>query len=145
MPNWCENTLMVKSDNVMTDILTHYICRDEKSKGNFFDFEKIIPIHTLDNDELRHKECTEKWGTKWRPYNIVCRCDHMVFTTAWTPPIPIIRKLATLYPSVQFILEYSEPEMGIQGIYSAQMEKGQIIENKASWEEFIDKYSPLRI
>ena len=56
MPNWCKNTLTVKPENIMKDILTHYVRKDEKSKYSFFDFERIIPIHTFDNDEIRHKD-----------------------------------------------------------------------------------------
>jgi hypothetical protein len=143
MPNWCENTLTVKPENVMEDILTLYVRKDEKSKNNFFDFEKITPISSLDENENWYNECIEKWGTKWCPEIIMCQGGYMSFSTAWTPPIPIVRKLATLYPSAQFTLEYSEPEMELRGVYSAQMKNGQIVENNTSWEKIIKNLSKL--
>jgi hypothetical protein len=139
MANWCDNTLTVKPKNIMDDIIKKYVRKDKKSEDNFFDFEKIIPIDARRRNENCHDECIVKWGTKWRPDNIICYSDRMVFATAWTPPIPIVKKLAGLYPSAQFTLEYCEPEMEIRGVYSVRMENGQIIENNASWEEIIEK------
>lgn len=51
--------------------------------------------------------CTEQWGTKWGSF----RCGFDVFgagtlefhfETAWSPPRPIFRKFAEMYPHVQF-------------------------------------------
>ena len=143
MANWCDNKLTVKPKNIMDDILTKYVRKDEESKENLFDFEKIIPITARCRNDNWHDECIVKWGTKWCPNNIVCHSDYLSFATAWTPPIPIVKKLADLYPSAQFILEYCEPEMEIRGVYSARMENGQIIETNVSWKEIIEKLSKL--
>jgi hypothetical protein len=48
-----------------------------------------------------------------------------------------------LYPSAQFTLEYHEPEMQIHGVYAAQMENSQIIENNISWEKLMENLSKL--
>lgn len=51
--------------------------------------------------------CTKEWGTKWGSF----RCGFDVtgegtmefhFETAWSPPRPIFRKFAAMYPHVQF-------------------------------------------
>jgi hypothetical protein len=143
MANWCDNTLTVKPEDVLTDILTQYVRKHNKTKESLFDFEKIIPISVSDRGEKWHKECLEKWGTKWCPNDIMCDGISLSFTTAWTPPIPIIRKLASLYPSAQFTLEYHEPEMQIHGVYSARMENNQIIENNIPWEKIMENLPKL--
>jgi hypothetical protein len=143
MANWCENILTVKPKNILTNIFTQYVCKTDTSKNNFFDFQKIIPIDISDQNENWYKECYEKWGTKWCPDNIICNDSYLSFATAWTPPIPIVRKLAELYPDAQFTLEYNEPEMEIHGIYSIKTEEGRVIEDNTHWEKIIEKMSEL--
>lgn len=63
--------------------------------------------------------CIANWGTKWNA------CDTRVrktsrgctfsFNTAWSPPAPVIRKAASLFPSLQFDLKYWEGGCGFQG------------------------------
>ena len=63
------------------------------------------------------------WGTMW---NVDGKGDvelkrksptHAIleFETAWTPPIPAIKKLAVMLPQVKIRLRYSEPAMGVEG------------------------------
>ncbi len=60
------------------------------------------------------------WGTKWDIYadNIDpesmgwdedCEELGMYFLTAWSPPIAWVERLATLFPELNFHLEYEEP------------------------------------
>jgi hypothetical protein len=92
-------------------ITRNYIGKDEK--GNLiFDFERIIPVgDTPDWYEQRK----EKWGTKWIGYDVSIGEDCIDFFTAWTPPIPILKKLAELHKDLVFRLEYYEPGMGFRG------------------------------
>lgn len=58
--------------------------------------------------------CREKWGTKWNAYNqdvaptIKPHSRQYTFTTAWSPPEPVIKKMSELYPTLRFTCEWSE-------------------------------------
>ena len=67
--------------------------------------------------------CIQNWGVKW---NVVGEDDvqlmrksptHAVmrFSTAWAPPIPVVRKLAEMFPRLKIRLTYSEPGIGFSG------------------------------
>lgn len=53
--------------------------------------------------------CPEKWGTKWNAYQGIAgkTDDHTAivhFETAWAPPMPVLDKLAAMFPAVDFRL-----------------------------------------
>lgn len=64
--------------------------------------------------------CCEHWGTKWGAYNVECffgrdglsfpsRQQPLYrFETAWSPPTPVIRALATKFPELTLYHEYFE-------------------------------------
>ena len=64
------------------------------------------------------------WGTKWdveayaesrtAPTSIKYNFD-----SAWAPPIEAIKKIALLFPTLAFELEYCEPGMCFSGIFTA--------------------------
>ena len=60
------------------------------------------------------------WGTKWNGYDGRITDDGSTFTfdTAWSPPLPIIKKLAELTGET-FILQYIEQGMFFCGEYIA--------------------------
>lgn len=69
--------------------------------------------------------CTENWGTKWGICNArifsnrICRDWGKVvyyFECAWSPPIPVIEKMAELFPLLTFELKYFEGGMAFKGI-----------------------------
>lgn len=59
----------------------------------------------------------KNWGTKWNAYG----CDDGVqfdgkslrFLTAWSPPQPVIAKLATMYPNLDFIHQFASEDIGV--------------------------------
>jgi len=68
----------------------------------------------------------DNWGTKWNVYathNTDANEDETInlfntdgqFLTAWSPPIPVIRKLQQDYPDYEFTLEYVDEGMGYAG------------------------------
>jgi len=64
--------------------------------------------------------CCDQWGTKWNASHptLELRPDgsaFIAFDTAWSPPIPVIEKLAEMFPDHQFDLEYFEGGMGFRG------------------------------
>jgi Ferredoxin-like domain in Api92-like protein len=63
--------------------------------------------------------CTE-WGTKWgdcktRIVHVGPRRVDFAFECAWTPPTRGLHKIAGLFPSLTFTLNYWERGIGIQG------------------------------
>jgi hypothetical protein len=69
----------------------------------------------------------EKWGTKWVGYDVSIGEDSIHFFTAWTPPIPIIRKLVELRPELIFRLEYYEVGMAFRGVVTAKWYDGDVL------------------
>jgi hypothetical protein len=64
--------------------------------------------------------CCENWGTKWNACHVSLSkrgegSAFIEFETAWSPPVPVIEKLATLFPDHDFELEYFEGGMGFCG------------------------------
>ena len=77
--------------------------------------------------------CIENWGTKWGLYDI-CVDDadldvgviRYTFSTAWSPPTPIIEAMSERFPSLDFAHDYYESGSGFQGhfIYNGGNEGG---------------------
>lgn len=101
MPNWCQNQLTVidpspEFKEFMVDGL---------------DFNKIVPCPHHDPFEDLDW-CVNNWGTKWnvdkdQDLNFDIE-DTIVFSTAWSPPIPVIEALAAKFPDLKFTLRYFE-------------------------------------
>lgn len=111
MPNHCENTVTITGD--------------PKSIQTLFDirleFEKILPAPTdlsgIDVIDWR----TTHWGTKWNAfdYKVVQKGKRGValrFTTAWSPPVGILRTLLQDYPDLWIKCEWKE-EGGYAGVW----------------------------
>ena len=98
------------------------------SQESLFDFQNIAPIPTFLNALGQNRASVNLWGTKWNacevkieqnsPENLIIQ-----FTTANTPPIPIIRRLSVLFPALSFTLDYHEPEHQIAGTYRRKPKK----------------------
>jgi hypothetical protein len=124
MPNHNNNQLKLASGENILDVLNPYLIH----KGEFdytFDFQKIIPM----DEELLEGEGwydwrVANWGTKWEGYDGRFNEDQSVFSfdTAWSPPLPIIKKLAELTGET-FILQYMELGMFFCGQYTASPEE----------------------
>lgn len=57
------------------------------------------------------------WGTKWNAYDTYIECQtstsiEMYFNTAWSGVPLVIKKLAEMFPTLQFIYKYSDEDMG---------------------------------
>lgn len=98
MPNWCDNKLIIKGSQ--EDFQKFY------SEHKNLDFNKILPIPTENVDLFNYRINT--WGTKWNASDVVWEDNIVYFHTAWTPSIPIILQLASLYPSLSFYYAYYE-------------------------------------
>lgn len=77
--------------------------------------------------------CIENWGTKWNACRValgergewdgeVTQAVH--FETAWSPPEPVVRKAAELFPDLTFTLRYFECGAGFNGML--RLEGGEV-------------------
>jgi hypothetical protein len=128
MPNHCCNTL-VMSESTLPVIIDNYIRKDENG-NDFFDFERIIPIGDI--PDWYHQRL-EKWGTKWVGYDLSISESAISFFTAWTPPVPVIEKLAELHKDLIFRLEYYETGNAFRGIVTAYWQDGEVALDDNNW------------
>jgi Ferredoxin-like domain in Api92-like protein len=57
----------------------------------------------------------ENWGTKWNAYGQNDKRNthsEIYFETAWSAPVPVIKKLSELFPHVEFELTYADEDTG---------------------------------
>jgi hypothetical protein len=129
MPNHCINTL-VMSETTLPVILAKYIRKDEQGEL-IFDFEKIAPVGDVP-DWLDRR--VEQWGTKWIGYSVSIGESNIEFLTAWSPPVPIIRKLAELHKDLVFTLDYAEPGMMFRGTAVAKWQGDSVHLEENCWD-----------
>jgi len=129
MPNHCFNTLTVSEEMAQT-IAEKYIGED-KHGDKFFDFDRIVPVGDVPDAYEQH---IEKWGTKWTGYDLNIGGGVIDFYTAWSPPVPIIEKLAELHKDTFFRLEYYEPGMAFRGIATAKWQDGEVLLDDQCWD-----------
>ena len=124
MPNWCENELTVTGNVLFVGAFLEGVRGEE----GVFDFQRVIPIPDEVNDGSAAvvEWAYENWGTKWN----VIRPDiselldiargrrkaTIRFDTAWSPPLPVVRKLISDYPLLVFNLKYWEGGSGFCGV-----------------------------
>jgi hypothetical protein len=92
-----------------------------------------------------HEWCVKNWGTKWnayriRPTDLVAFGDEAEsgysFDTAWSPPLPVVKKASAMFPDLVFTLRYFERGMEFNGIYRC---KGGEVERSESGPYFGDR------
>lgn len=80
-----------------------------------------------------YRWCNKNWGTKWNAYDAYCEgvvipevglkkkttTLTLSFTTAWSPPVPVLRAIAQKYPQLSFKVKWRE-EGGDRGRFSAK-------------------------
>lgn len=63
--------------------------------------------------------CIKRWGTKWNFVEVSLNqeTDKLLysFSTAWSPPVPVIRKMGKIFPKLKFSLTFQEEGMGYCG------------------------------
>ena len=133
MPNHCFNKIIIYGDEASK------IASELKSEETAFDFSKVLPEPDYDKIEVKPTFPKEdekddfrmpkwwdwriqNWGTKWNSYDDYVEIvdDETVeytFSTAWSPPEPVIAKLREQYPDVSITAFYDEPGMEIAGYY----------------------------
>jgi hypothetical protein len=95
MANFCISRLSCEKE-ILENIVKNYI-----TNGDFY-FNAIIPAEG--NDDR-----SEKWGTKCYPNDVKRENENTIrFSNPWSPPEPIIHKLAELYEGHEFRFEYHD-------------------------------------
>lgn len=63
-----------------------------------------------------YKWRTRNWGTKWNAYGyeggVQFDGKTLQFLTAWSPPTPIMEKLAAMYPDLDFVHQWADEDIG---------------------------------
>ena len=121
MPNWCENELIIKTndnhDEDLDEIIEKY-CSIRNDNEQCIDFEKISPIPKMKEEDWYNWNCNN-WGTKWNAQGWAFENEGLQlffsFGTAWSPPIPVIQQLSATFPHCRMILKYCEPGMCFAG------------------------------
>lgn len=146
MPNWCWNELSVignKSDtNAFLKAVKSKKSPFDFNKVTPTPKELVdTPASYGDKDKKLHEANVKKygfanwydfqianWGTKWNNGDDVQITEYpapkkglsheivLGFTTAWSPPEPIVIKLGTMFQDLTFELKYDEPGMDFAGV-----------------------------
>jgi hypothetical protein len=120
-------------------ILNNYI-RKDKNGDRIFDFELIEPIGDVQD---WYEQRMEKWGTRCVGYDLSIGESILDFYTAWTPPIPIIMKLALLHKELIFRLEYYEVGNAFRGIVTARWNGYEVLLEENDWTMTEKDYEEL--
>jgi hypothetical protein len=127
------------SEATLPTVIQNYVRRDEKGM-KIFDFELIEPIGDIPD---WYEQRIDKWGTKWVGYDLNIGGSIMDFYTAWTPPVPIIKKLAELHKDLVFRLEYYETGNAFRGNAEARWTGNEVLLEDSHWEMTEKDYEEL--
>lgn len=83
----------------------------------------------------------ENWGTKWDAYDRTSEetdngntgTGNYTFNTAWAPPIPVIRRLAIIFPDITFTWKWADEDYG-HNLGEARFASGLLL-----WEKQIEE------
>lgn len=140
MPNWCYCELSVVGPIEERIRFKEFA----KGNRPVLDFDVFIPYpepyRTMDETsrEMRdagvpwkeipkdgfnsggYEWCIANWGTKWnashagdiieKPRSLLYK-----FSTAWSPPIPVVHAMTEIFPNLRFNLRFREEGMGFRG------------------------------
>jgi len=78
--------------------------------------------------------CCERWGTKWNAVRVDLierkRSLVYIFDTAWSPPIPVVRKMSEMFPNLLFTLKYWEGGVGFKGVF--KVKGGEVLRDETT-------------
>jgi hypothetical protein len=143
MPNWVYNNIKIE-DNVDTlSIIKNKIKSSDDEETTDFSFMKVIPRPIEEEDWYTWN--INNWGTKWDACDayLIENDNHLIyeFSTAWSPPEPIILALSKLFPTSLITHTYEE-EQGWGGMVI--FKNGNVNVNKTwdipeSHKELVDR------
>lgn len=145
MPNHCENDLIITGNvDAVTTVLEKVEGGVEDHNKIYLDFNKIIPMPSAySSDDGWYEWCIENWGTKWNAYWFGEKLEEKIkkgnktklkvtltFSTAWSPPTPVIEALITHFPACEFDLKYYECGCAFKGHLKGK--NGSVVVNTTS-------------
>ena len=139
MPNHIYNTVTIDGEEDIVELLDAAVRSEERS----FDFSKIVPppsiIEQVTPGDLSLKVQGEHphrnwyewqiayWGAKWNAFDLQEAVPgRYEFSTAWNPPIPVVRTLSALFPELSIKMIYQEEGEGFNG--RVVFEDGEVVE-----------------
>ena len=119
MPSWCENDLIVRGDKEELKKFEDFVAgNDEDGEAKAFTYMKVIP-RPKEEDKNWYAWNSTNWGCKWDVTDATFERKRSslfyTFCSPWSPPVPVIRKLGTLFPKLYIRLEYFEGGVGYSG------------------------------
>jgi len=151
MPNHCENDLTITGDNrQLRAFLDHgcdfntaipypekYRLADEASSKWEEEHPNDWKNRPKDGfNQGGYEWCIANWGTKWnaysggdKPMKVTEKMIKYSFSTAWSPPTPVVVAWSEKYPGLKFTLRYYERGCAFQGKLIA--ERGETIEDES--------------
>lgn len=143
MPNWCQNELYMFGKYEELEKVKEFI--GLRRKVPEFDFRAIVPEPAVlaswnkDFKDLSDAEYCAKYGVAkgvlppgcvWRNTNwgtksaggrdVLADANQIGFRTAYTPPVPVVKRLSHLFPEVSFCLVYHEAGFQFCGVLHAR-------------------------
>ena len=122
-------------------------CFTDSDGGPQFDFNKMVPQPDFPEDEESgfpptwYKWRCEHWGDKWNAVDTAVVQGEggiqLKFETAWSPPVPILERVAERFPELKIVGEYEDGQMNFAGWFSMH---GGNIEHKNTTEERFGEY-----
>ena len=124
MPNHVTHVVRVRGPKAELRAFASAHVRADANTACRLDFNTIVPQPDGLSENWRAWRC-EHWGTKWNSYDFLWRRgpDDLVhlpgltlqFDTAWSPPIPIFKKLVELWPALAFHVSCFDEGWGFCG------------------------------
>lgn len=112
MPNWVYNKLLIENKEDYTSNILLEKFKDEESS---FSFQKIIPRPLeFEEGDKWYDWNISNWGTKWN--SNVHEINHtdngveIIFSTPWSPPLPVIEFLSKILSKSNLNLHYREEQ-----------------------------------
>lgn len=118
MLNNCFNTLILESDSIQT--LQTFYKDNYKDHKQEISFDKLIPVKIEHDNKANRSECCEMWGTKMDASFVRAYYENderliYTFSTDCYPPISWLHDIAQQYPTICFMIEYSESKKDLWG------------------------------
>ena len=141
MPNHCFNALSISGPKKDLDSFEAFAVGKspwlKDKEPQLLSCARFIPPPdeaVVKFDRVGYGWCCKNWGTKWGCYRItkikMPRSLHYSFDSAWSPPLPVIKAMGKLFPSLRFHLFYREHGECLQGHFICK--GGKIIKNSSS-------------
>ena len=120
-------------EEVLEDLHNHSadISDDEEKKIWDIGITAVDNLYKY-NAPTWYEWCNDNWNTKWNACGYDENTDYsdsdfIWFQTAWSTPIPVIKKLSEMYPNIELTLEFADEDLG-QNCGEMKFKDGDIFE-----------------